>query len=102
MQDRYYSRLGGMFERLKIHKVRQMKGMEDQRNTMLDGKNERLGILTFRRKWCKLEILQVGWNDGGLEILKVRWQGCKIGNTQGQVEGMRDKKYSRFVGRDER
>ena len=21
--------------------------------------------------------------DGRLEILKVRWQGCKIGNTQG-------------------
>ena len=36
-----------------------------------------------------------------LEILKVRWQGCKIGNTQGELEGMRDKKYSRLGGRDE-
>ena len=66
-------------QRLKIHKVRQMKGMEDQRNTMLDGKNERLGILTFRRKWCKLEILQVGWN------------GWRIRNTEGQVARMQDR-----------
>ena len=28
--------------------------------------------------------------DGRLVILKVRWQGCKIGNTQGELEGMRD------------
>ena len=28
--------------------------------------------------------------DGRLEILKVWWQGCKIGNNQGKVEGMRD------------
>ena len=28
--------------------------------------------------------------DGRLEILNVRWQGCKIANTQGELEGMRD------------
>ena len=29
----------------------QMEGMEDQRYARLDGKDERLEILTFRGKW---------------------------------------------------
>ena len=45
---------------------------------------------------------RLGGMDGRLEILKVRCQGCKLGNTQGLVEGMSDKKYSWLVGRVER
>ena len=40
--------------------------------------------------------------DGRLEIMNIRWQGYKIGNTQGQVEEIRGSKYSRLVGMDER
>ena len=89
MQDRYYSRLGGMYERLKILKVRwkgwkiretqgQMERMNDQEYSHLSGSGE---------NWKYSRLVGI---DGGLEILKVRWQGCKIGNTQGQVECMKD------------
>ena len=61
---------------------------------MSDQESSHLGGSGANWKYSRL----VGM-DGGLEILKLGWQGCKIGNTQGQVEGMRDKKYSRFVGR---
>ena len=67
-----------------------MEGMEDQRYSRFDGR------------------------DGRLEILKVRWEGWKIRDTQGQVEMMnnqeyshlvemiKDQKYSRLGGMDER
>ena len=58
-----------------------MEGMEDQRYSRLDGKDERLGILTFTGKsdenW-KYSSRLVGM-DGRLEILKDRSQGSKIG-----------------------
>ena len=63
-----------------------MEGMEDLEYSHLGGSGE---------NW-KYSSRFVGM-DGSLEILKVRWQGCKIGNTQGQVEGMRDQKYSSLV-----
>ena len=79
-----------------------MEGMKDQRYSRLDGRmNDQeyshLGGSGEHWKYSRL----VGM-DGRLEILKFRWQGCKIDNTQGQVEGMGDKKYSRLVVRDER
>ena len=40
--------------------------------------------------------------DGRLEILRVRWQGCKIGNTQVYLEEIRNQKYARLGGMDER
>ena len=90
MQDRYYSRLGGTDYRFEIFKVSrtcgkikntqgQMEGMEDLRCPKLDGKDERLGILTFKEKWGKLEILKVGWN------------GWKIRNTVGLGTRMHDR-----------
>ena len=68
-----------------------MEGMEDSEYSHLGGSGE---------IW-KYSSRLVGM-DGRLEILMVRWQGCKIGNTQGQVEGIRDQKYSRLAGKVER
>ena len=56
-----------------------MEGKEDWRYTRLDGKNERLRILTFRGMWWKLGILKVSWN------------GWKIRNTEGLVARMQDR-----------
>ena len=36
------------------------------------------------------------------EILKVRWKGWKIRNTQVQVEEIRNQKFARLGGMDER
>ena len=84
----------------------QIEGMEHQRYStsqmgrMYDQEYSHLGGSVENWKYSRL-----GGMDGGLEMLKVRWQGCKIGITQGQVEGMRDTqgqqegKYSRLVGR---
>ena len=55
----------------------------------------------FRGNCRTWKYSRLDGTDGRLEILKVRWQGCKIGNTQGELEGMRDKKYSMLGGRDE-
>ena len=57
MQDRSYSRLVGR--------------MNDKEYSHLGGSGENW-------KYSRL----VGM-DGRLEILKVRWQGCKIGKNQG-------------------
>ena len=43
-----------------------------------------------------------GGRDTKPEILKVRWKGWKIRNTQVQVEEIRNQKYARLGGRDER
>ena len=40
--------------------------------------------------------------DGRLEILMVRWHGCKIGNTQASVEEAKDETYSSLGERDKR
>ena len=68
-----------------------MEGMEDQEYSHLgrSGENWKYSSRLFGV-------------DGRLEILKVRWQGCKIGNTQGSVEGIGDQKYSRLVGKFDR
>ena len=79
-----------------------MEGMEDQRYSRLDGKDDSLGILTFRGSGENWKYSRLVGMDERLEILKFRWQGCKIGNIQGQVEGLSDQKYSWLVGRDER
>ena len=60
-----------MDERLEILKVR-------------DGRDGRLGL--YSHLGGSGENWKYSWlvgMDGRLEILKVRWQGCKIGNTQG-------------------
>ena len=89
MQDRYYSRLGGMYERLKILKVRwkgwKIRETQGQMERMNDQEFSHLGGSVENWKYSRL----VGM-DGRLEMLKVRWQGCKIGITQGQVECMKD------------
>ena len=40
--------------------------------------------------------------DTKSEILKVRWKGWKIRNTQVQVEEIKNQKFARLGGRDER
>ena len=64
-----------------------MERMEDQRYTRLDGKDDPLGILTFRGSGENWKYSRLVGMDGRLEILMVWWQGCKIGNTQGWMEG---------------
>ena len=64
--------------------------MEDQEYSHLGGSGE-----NWKYSWL------LGM-DARLEILKFIWQGCKIGNIQGQLEGIRDQKYSRLVGKIER
>ena len=39
--------------------------------------------------------------DERLEILKVRWKGWKIRDTQGQMEMMNEQEYSHLEGSDE-
>ena len=40
--------------------------------------------------------------DVRFELLMARWEGCKIRNAQGLVEGTKEQKYSRLRGRVER
>ena len=89
MQARYYSRLGGMYERLKIRKVRwkgwKIRETQGEMERMNDQEFSHLGGSVEDWKYSRL----VGM-DGRLEMLKVRWQRCKIGITQGQVGCMKD------------
>ena len=89
--DQKYSSLGGMYERLKILKVRwkgwKIRETQGQMERMNDQEFSHLGGSVENWKYSRL----VGM-DGRLEMLKVRWEGCKIGNgnTQGWLEVMRD------------
>ena len=64
--------------------------MEDQKYSHLGGSGE-----NWKYSWL------VGM-DARLETMKVGWQECKIGNTQGQVEGIIDQKYFRLIGKVEK
>ena len=66
--DRQYSRL--VDERLRNSQV-QVEEIRNQKYSRLGGSGE---------DWKYSRLVEM---DGRLEILKVRWQGCKIGITQG-------------------